>query len=298
MEALEIESQTDQTPLASSSLGPTERELAEAQHLLDNADHRFDGAFASRVDGFAHRCLELVGHLDQGARVFRRRIRQWRETLLPTPMMGITARGDVRFDPALGTRSQGGRTKIASVQCRRLRRTNCGWNGLEGGFGFQAIVRVVGERISHNEQTCLIYGNLGVVILLKTSIRRVFHHARLWVGEVILVTLTRPWHRWRRRTTTRATSRRALPLRTLCHLGFIVGLLGCRTLLGTGLDHRFGLCQTRQPVLPARDLLLHHQPIGHLWLLALLGSDEEFFDLGSKLDLQLQQTLVTDGFTL
>src|SRR5437868_9121983 len=46
------------------------------------ADHRFDGAFASPVDGFAYRCLELVGHLDQRAGVLRRRIRQWRETLL------------------------------------------------------------------------------------------------------------------------------------------------------------------------------------------------------------------------
>ncbi len=42
----------------------------------------------------------------------------------------------------------------------------------------------------------------------------------------------------------------------------------------------------------------YHQPIGHLRLLALLGSGEEFFDFGSKLDLHLQQTLVTDGFTL
>src|SRR5450759_452798 len=160
MEALEIESQTDQTPLTSSSLDTTERELAEAQHLLDDADHRFDGAFARPVDGFAQRCLELVGHLDQGARVLRRRIRQWRETLLPTRMMEITACGDVGFYPAPGTRSQGGRTKIASVQCRRLRRADCRRDGLEGGFGFLAIVRVVGERMSHDEQTCLIYGHL------------------------------------------------------------------------------------------------------------------------------------------
>ena len=88
MEALKIESQTDQTPLESRSLGSTQRELAEAQHLLDNADHRFDGAFASPVDGFAYRCLELVGHLDQRAGVLRRRIRQWRETLLRAPSSG------------------------------------------------------------------------------------------------------------------------------------------------------------------------------------------------------------------
>ncbi len=55
MEALEIESQTDQTPFASSSLSTTERELAEAQHLFDDSDHWFDGAFASPIDRFAQR---------------------------------------------------------------------------------------------------------------------------------------------------------------------------------------------------------------------------------------------------
>src|SRR6266481_2708068 len=53
MEALEIESQTDQTPLASRRPFPAQRELAEAEHLLDDADHRFDGAFARAIDRFA-----------------------------------------------------------------------------------------------------------------------------------------------------------------------------------------------------------------------------------------------------
>src|SRR6266700_5653684 len=44
MEALEIERQTDQAPLARRRRDPTQGELAEAQHLLDDADHRFDGA--------------------------------------------------------------------------------------------------------------------------------------------------------------------------------------------------------------------------------------------------------------
>jgi len=45
MEALEIESQTDQTPLACGGLFTAQRELAEAQHLFDDLDHRFGGAF-------------------------------------------------------------------------------------------------------------------------------------------------------------------------------------------------------------------------------------------------------------
>src|SRR5437762_4131364 len=83
MEALEIESQTDQTPLTSSSLFPAQGELTEADHLFDDADHRFDGAFACPVDGFAQRGSQLVGHFDLGAGVLRRWVRQWREALLP-----------------------------------------------------------------------------------------------------------------------------------------------------------------------------------------------------------------------
>src|SRR5260221_659327 len=40
MEALEIESQTDQTPLASRRLDPTQGELAEAQHPFGDRDHQ------------------------------------------------------------------------------------------------------------------------------------------------------------------------------------------------------------------------------------------------------------------
>src|SRR5258708_3307860 len=69
MEALEIESQTDQAPLASRRQFPAQGELTEAEHLLDDADHRFDGTFACAVDGFAQGGLELVGHLDLGTGV-------------------------------------------------------------------------------------------------------------------------------------------------------------------------------------------------------------------------------------
>src|SRR5713101_7949000 len=64
MEALEIEGQTDQTPLASRCVDTAQGELAKAQHLLDDADHRFNRAFACAVDGFAQRRPELVGHLE------------------------------------------------------------------------------------------------------------------------------------------------------------------------------------------------------------------------------------------
>src|SRR6266851_885227 len=106
MKALEIERQTDQAPLARRRRDPTQGELAEAEYFFDDADHWFDRAFACPIDRFAQCGSQLVGHLDLCARLLRRRVRQWRETLLPTGVMGITARGDVGLDAALGTGRQ------------------------------------------------------------------------------------------------------------------------------------------------------------------------------------------------
>src|SRR5437667_10699509 len=194
MEALEIESQTDQAPLTGSSLFTAQRELAKAQHLLNNPDHGFDGAFACAVDGFAQRCLELVGHLDLHTVVLRRRVWQGRETLLPTGMMGITARGDVWLNTALRTGSQCCGTKVASVQRCCLGGANRRWNGRKRGFGLLAIVWMIRKRTSHDEQTSLIYSNLRVVILLKAGSGRGFHDARLRVSKIVLVSGARPWH--------------------------------------------------------------------------------------------------------
>ena len=138
-------------------------------------------------------------------------------------------------------------------------------------FLFLTVVGVIGERACDDEQTPLIYGQLRIVILLKAGIRRVFHDARLRVGKVVLIAISGSWHRWGRRATTWALPRGALPLRTLRQLGLIVSLLGCRTLGGTGLQHRFGLRQSRQAVLAPRHLRAHHQAIGHLWLVTLFA---------------------------
>src|SRR5450759_3425412 len=101
MEALEIEGQTDQAPLARRRRDPTQGELTEAQHLFEDADHRFDGAFARAVDRFTQRGSQLVGHLDLRAGVLRWRVWQRREALLPPGMMGITPRGDGGLNAAL-----------------------------------------------------------------------------------------------------------------------------------------------------------------------------------------------------
>lgn len=74
MEALEIESETDQAPLARHCRCPTQRELAETQHLFHDSDDRFDGALACSLDRFAYDGLELVRHFHLGARVLGWRI--------------------------------------------------------------------------------------------------------------------------------------------------------------------------------------------------------------------------------
>src|SRR5229473_1783468 len=96
-------------------------------------------------------------------------------------MMGITTCGDVGLDAPLLTSRQRRRTKVASVQFRRIWSTNLGRDGRQRGFGFLTIVGMIGEGPSHDEQTRLIHGHLRVVILLEASMRRAFHDARLRV---------------------------------------------------------------------------------------------------------------------
>src|SRR6266702_4352172 len=89
-------------------------------------------------------------------------------------MMGITARGDVGLDAPLLTGRHGRGASIPGIQCCRLWHTNTRRNGSERGFSFLAIVGVIGQGPSDDEQASLIDGYLSVVILLKSGIRRVF----------------------------------------------------------------------------------------------------------------------------
>src|SRR5258708_39382290 len=98
MEALEIEGQTDQTPLTCCCLDTSQRELAEAQHLFDDANHRFDSTFACSIDRFAQGGSELVGHLARGTGLLSWRIRERCETLLPAGLVGLTSCGEGRSE--------------------------------------------------------------------------------------------------------------------------------------------------------------------------------------------------------
>src|SRR5260370_42463752 len=103
MEALEIESQTDQAPLARRRRCPTQGELAEAEQLFDDAEHRFDRAFACDVDRLAQRSPELVRHLHLSTGVLRWRVRQRRVVMMPNGMIGNTTGRVVRHDADIGT---------------------------------------------------------------------------------------------------------------------------------------------------------------------------------------------------
>ena len=129
--------------------------------------------------------------------------------------MGITASRDVGLDA----------TPLLHCQHRHIGHADRGWDGLQSWLGFLTVVGVIGERACDDELTHLLHGKLHVVILLKASISRVFHDARLRVGIVVLVAVTGSWRRWCWRAATRASIRRVLPLRALRHRGLLEGLL-------------------------------------------------------------------------
>ena len=83
MQSFQVERQADQTPFPRSGDQTPQRELAEAQHLFDNANHGLDRAFAQTIDGFANVCLKLVSHLDHGAGIVGRRCGLLGKAFLP-----------------------------------------------------------------------------------------------------------------------------------------------------------------------------------------------------------------------
>src|SRR6266576_704602 len=296
MQALEIEGQTDQSPLTSGSKFPTQGELAEAKYLLNDPDDWFDGAFADPIDGLADGSLELVSHLHLWAGILGWGIGKGGEAVFPTAMMGITTSSNVGVNATLGTSRERGLTKVARIQ------SGCRWgandrgDGLKGRFSFVAIIGMIGEGVSHDKELGLIHGNLHIVILLKSGIGRIFHDAGLWVSEVVLVPIAWSWHRWLWWATWRALSHLLLPLCSLGHLDFILCLFGCCPLGSTSLQHFFGFCQSLEAGLSAGNLVAEHQSIRNLF--GPLGYRKEVFDLGSKVGLYLQQTLPAHCFVL
>lgn len=73
VQALEIESETDQIPLATGFVLTTQGELAEAQDFFDEADGGFDNGLVGPVDELAQFSLQLVGHVQSEWGIGRRR---------------------------------------------------------------------------------------------------------------------------------------------------------------------------------------------------------------------------------
>jgi hypothetical protein len=121
VQALQVEGQTDQAPLASHGGQAPQRELAKAQHFLDDPDHGLHRRLAQRVDGPADIGLQLVGHLDQRAGILGRRRRLCCKPCSPTLVVRFTARGDVGLNPTRGQLGDVLRAEVAIIQASVLR---------------------------------------------------------------------------------------------------------------------------------------------------------------------------------
>jgi hypothetical protein len=66
-----IVSRTDQSPLASYFLQPSQKKLPESASLLDLSEHRLNYTFSSRVNGGSHLGLQLTLHPLHATGIFR-----------------------------------------------------------------------------------------------------------------------------------------------------------------------------------------------------------------------------------
>ncbi len=98
MQPFQIKGQAHQTPFTSGGGQAAQRELTEAQHLLDNTDDRFDGGLAQTIDGLADVGLKFVGHLLDRTGVSRRGSGLFSKVGSPTVVMGFASGGDVRIN--------------------------------------------------------------------------------------------------------------------------------------------------------------------------------------------------------
>jgi len=138
-----------------------------------------------------------------------------------------------------------------------------GWPGHNRWDGSTAI--------GHSQETILFYGDLHIVMLIEATVGAVFHSARLWVGKVVLVFVTRS-----RNGRPRGASTRVVPcppsfLFPSTHFGFILGLFGLVAFLGTGFRDGLGLSQVRQPVLAEGDLVFDDHTFRQLDLVGLFA---------------------------
>ena len=180
----QIESQTDERPFARCGQQATQRKLAKAEDLFDDANNRFDGAFTQTINCLSDLGLEFVGRLDDGAGLVWRWFGLLLEKGVPIEMMRFASGGDIGINSKFLATLDVGFTEVPSIQGDGVRPSKLRRDRLQGGQGFLFIVGMIREGVGHNQQTFLIYGHLHIVVLVKAVIGAVLHDVRIGIGEV------------------------------------------------------------------------------------------------------------------
>jgi cation:H+ antiporter len=205
MEALEIERQTDQTPLARGGQFPAQGELTEAGHLFDDADHRFDRA-----------CRARTGWQSESAQLLDCRWGDWRARI-PRSADWPDPRPPVRCNPA--------RTRRASCPCTGLsiilaiatnlpeiaivvstsltQHIGIAIGNILGGIAIQTVVLVILDGFGLRRKGALTYEAASLQIVLEgvlvmsvlvisimgTQLPQSIIFARLAPGDVLIAVL-------------------------------------------------------------------------------------------------------------
>ena len=194
MQPIQIERQTHETPLACAGALAAQRELAEAQDLFDDPNHGFNRGFADAIDGLAKHRFAFIGHLYFGAGIRSRRRPRAGKSFLPTGMVRIAPGRNVGANRPI--REQ---LDIRIAQVARINRCGGGlsqywWDGIERRCDFLLVIRMVRVRLTNDQQTGLIRGDLGVIVLFKSR-ATMRQDPRFGVGEIVLVGVACPRNR-------------------------------------------------------------------------------------------------------
>ena len=158
MHTLQVESQTDEAPLACGGGQAAQRELAKAEDFFNDADHGLDRAFAQSVNRLSDLRPELEGHFDRCTGILSR----WRWLLLeegmPIFVMRFASSGNVRVNIPLFNCLNIGFTKVAVVQGGGLRFPDLGRDGFQGWNGFLLVIGMIRKGVGYDQQTPLIGG--------------------------------------------------------------------------------------------------------------------------------------------
>ena len=155
---LEVKSQADQTPFACRCGQAAQRELAKAQDLFDDPDHRLDGTLAQTINLLADLGLQFVSHFDFVTGIFSGGIRLFLEEGMPILMVRFPSSGNIWVDfaglasPDIGFAEiaiiQGDCGCLAYFRSERIQR----WNG------FLLVIGMIRKCVGNDQQTRLVCG--------------------------------------------------------------------------------------------------------------------------------------------